>query len=453
MNIKLPMEYENKGKWILSLILQERLGLPVIFEKSQDGLLSLQYAGHRLTLPAFFSFLKNKNGMESILPPVPLQMWDISTSGLDAKLADRIVPVLFGKPGFHIDANNNGHLELDIFGSVFFMLSRYEEAVSNSFDQHQRFSAAESIAVQAGFLDRPLADEYIEILWAAIKRIWPDLHRKPKKFAVKLSHDIDIVQRYPDLHHFGRAFAADIIKHRDWRQALTSFMVFAEAKNDPYVQGIFRLAALSERHGFTSAFYFMGAETASQFDAGYDPEAPIVKSCIQELRDRGHEIGFHPSYAAFDSPEKFKREKERITAILGHGHFGGRHHYLRFRAPGTWRLWEENGMMYDSTLSYAEHEGFRCGTCHPFRPYDLHEDREINLLEIPLIVMDGTLKQYRKLTPEEGEERILTLAKRCKQVNGVFTMLWHNTSLQADWKPWGAMYSRLLPQLSEMQEF
>jgi len=76
----------------------------------------------------------------------------------------------------------------------------------------------------------------------------------------------------------------------------------------------------------------------------------------------------------------------------------------------------------------------------------------MDILEIPLIVMDGTLRQYRKLTPQEGEERILTLAQRCKNVNGVFTLLWHNTSLFGDWKEWGDMYQRVLPKLAKLRD-
>ncbi|MBD3266145.1 hypothetical protein GF373_05700 [bacterium] len=91
-------------------------------------------------------------------------------------------------------------------------------------------------------------------------------------------------------------------------------------------------------------------------------------------------------------------------------------------------------------------------TCYPFRPFDIEQNREIDLIEIPLIVMEGTLKQYRGLTPEEGEKRILTLAKRCKRVNGVFTLLWHNTSIYGDWKPWFEMYCRVLPKLAELVE-
>ena len=53
------------------------------------------------------------------------------------------------------------------------MLSRYEEAVLLDRDDHDRFPATASIAYKTGFLDRPIIDEYVEILWVAMKRVWP----------------------------------------------------------------------------------------------------------------------------------------------------------------------------------------------------------------------------------------------------------------------------------------
>jgi hypothetical protein len=151
------------------------------------------------------------------------------------------------------------------------------------------------------------------------------------------------------------------------------------------------------------------------------------------------------------NPVQFHIEKQRMDVALGETRYGGRQHYLRFRAPDTWRHWEGAGLTYDSTLSFADHEGFRCGTCHPFQPFDLEADRVLDVWEIPLIVMEVTLKNYRYLTPEQAENRILTLARRCQVVNGTFTLLWHNSSLQGEWVPWEQMYRRLLPKLAALE--
>ena len=101
-------------------------------------------------------------------------------------------------------------------------------------------------------------------------------------------------------------------------------------------------------------------------------------------------------------------------------------------------------------MGYADAEGFRCGTCHPFRPFDIGQDLEMNLWEYPLIVMDATLLYYRQMSPEQAVNIILKLAVKCKNVGGTFTLLWHNTSLFDEWEPWVATYQQVLYELAEL---
>lgn len=363
------------------------------------------------------------------------------------------IPVLFWGEGYEdgskpfAERREDGTIIFyaDIIAAAFFMLTRWEETVSSVRDQHGRFPATASVAYKQGFLDRPIVDEYALILQTWLKTLLPGWEPQPPRFSVKLSHDIDYV-RSASIRNVG----GDILKRRSPIKALQTTKQLISRETDPYLQGCYALADLSEAHGFQSAFYFMAADR-SLLDSGYDPQEKPVQRLIHDLRRRGHEVGFHPGYRTLGNPERFHFEKRRMDAALGETRYGGRQHYLRFRAPDTWRLWEEAGLTYDSTVGYADHEGFRCGTCHPFQPFDIERDRVLDLWEIPLIVMDGTLKQYRNLTPSEGEERILTLAQRCKAVNGVFTLLWHNTSLQGEWAPWAEMYRRVLPQLAALE--
>ena len=65
----------------------------------------------------------------------------------------------------------------------------------------------------------------------------------------------------------------------------------------------------------------------------------------------------------------------------------------------------------------------------PYRPWSLELNREIALLEIPLLAMDVTLAYYMRLSPERSLAMLLQCVERCKLVGGVFTLLWHNRSL------------------------
>lgn len=379
------------------------------------------------------NFFPNNYNSDKLLPP-PVIFWGEGYEDGNKPFAERL-------------EDDSVVFYADIIASTFFMLTRWEETASPVRDEHGRFPATESVAYKHGFLDRPIIDEYALILASWIKTLLPGWEPKTSRFSIKLSHDIDLV-RTASL----RRITGDLVKRHSPFQAIKTFCHWTKPINDPAVQGCYELADLSERHGFQSAFYFMAAKR-SAYDVGYDPLSKIPQRLIHDLRHRGHEIGFHAGYETSTNLDRFQQEKNRLDAAIGVTRYGGRQHYLKFSTPETWRIWSEMGLEYDSTVGYADYEGFRCGTCHPFHPFDVEKDMPLDILEIPLIVMDGTLKQYRKLTPEQAAERIITLASRCKMVNGVFTLLWHNTSLHGDWEKWKIMYKNLLIKLNKICDY
>jgi hypothetical protein len=337
----------------------------------------------------------------------------------------------------------------DIFAGSFFMLSRWEEYLGKVRDDHDRFPATASVAFRQSFLDRPIVDEYAVILAEWLKALFPRWESPSRKLSIELSHDIDLVQQFETtLAGLRSAMDFTVVKRQPWAAVQTLAQIVGLRK-DPYTSGIFHLASLSRKYNFPSVFNFM-AGARSQWDEGYNLSDPLVTTIIQKLSAAGFEIGFHPSYRTMDDPLLLAREKENFDAVVGPGKHGARQHYLRFRVPTSWRNLEQLGFAYDSTLGYADHEGFRAGTCRRFRPFDVQLDRALEMWELPLIVMDATLNRYRGLTPQQGKEKILELAKRSMSVGGTLTILWHNSSFNYSWKPWGQMYPEALKHLSDM---
>jgi len=362
------------------------------------------------------------------------------------------IPVIFwgagceGKNVPFVEKSKNSDIifNADIIAGAFFMLSRWEEMVIPDRDEHGRFPAKASVAFKQGFLNQPIVDRYAKIFQAWIISLNPSIKLNPRKFAVKLSHDIDKIKRKsaPKNNQTSRKYRKIGIK---------SFKRKILSESNPHLRGILELAKISEEVNLNSAFYFMTAENGDM-DRGYhDDRSDELHLIIEKLTERGHEIGFHPGYETFGDREKFLEEKRRMDEVLGHTNFGGRHHYLRFTIPDTWRLWEEAGMIYDSTLGYEMYNGFRCGTCHPYHPFDIKNNRKMKILEVPLVVMEFTLNKFRDYSPQESADRILTLAKRCKEVDGVLAFLWHNTSFTEEWQPYIEQYKKLLPILKEME--
>jgi len=344
--------------------------------------------------------------------------------------------------------------ECDLVASALFLLCRWEETVLSARDEHGRMPFTESVSYRQGFLERPLIDEYALVLREWLKGLLPGWVPAAGRFSVKLSHDIDVVFPFSSMRGAARLIAGDLVRRRDpvraWSTARLAALQCVAPRRTTYYEGIFRLAAISRRHEMASAFYFMAAKPGP-YDSAYDPSSRLVRDAIRKLEDLGFEIGFHPGYETFANPERLAEEKSRLDAVLGRSRYGGRQHYLRFRVPDTWRHWEQLGLAYDSTMTFAGHEGFRCGTCHAYYPFDIEADRVLGVRELPLVVMDGTLRQYRALHPVEAQARVLELARRCHEVEGTFSLLWHNSSLSGEWSSWGLDYEAMVTSLSELQ--
>lgn len=363
--------------------------------------------------------------------------------------------------GWVLSAGDTIQTTIDIIASSFFMVSRYEEVIIDTFDKHERFPATASLAYREGFLDRPIVNEYIELLWKWIKELYPDIQRKAlwpdgKKFAVCLTHDVDVMRKYsliPPVIKIG----ATLIKQKNiikaFKIGLEYLACLLRIKRDPY--DTFNWLTKLET-GFSSTFFFMAGGN-NKYDTGCTIKNTRAQKLAKRLKKQGFEIGLHASYNSYGSEIIMLEEKQVFNKVLGNTESGCRQHYLRWKTPHTWRAQEKAGIIYDATLTYADHAGFRCGICLPFKPFDILDNRVLNIWEIPLTVMDGSLQNlaYQNLTPDEGYEVICNLIDRVKKVNGVFVLLWHNSAFDPDsgWSGWGKVYNRTLLKTKNEEAF
>jgi hypothetical protein len=323
---------------------------------------------------------------------------------------------------------------VDVVAGAFLMLSRYEETVVRSADRLARFRAESSIACQEGFLQEPVVNQYADRLFSMLrsagftgeKRMWWN----GAPWAIALTHDVDRLHRFPmtvpDVARYvagrvpvGTPGLRDLV--HDYVQTST------HRKTDEY-DCLLEMATWEAGIGVHSSYYFLG-DSHGLHSADYAVDAPEVAASIQAIAGMGHEIGFHAGIRAFEDVDRFHRELSRVRSV-GVPILGGRQHYLRWSTPATWRLWEAEGLAYDATLGYSKIAGFRCGTCLPFHPYDIENDREMSMWEWPLMFMDTT---YLMSWPE-GMTVLDCLAGECRRYGGVLVLLWHNTH-------WSATYA------------
>ena len=308
-------------------------------------------------------------------------------------------------------------------------------------DARGRFPATASIALRERFLGLPLADAYVELLWSALAHAWPRLERTAPRHAVALTHDVDdplaSLGRRPAA--LARQLGADALRRRDGAlaaQRVRSWAALArgEHRHDPYDTFGF-LMDVSERHGLASAFYFRaGGATDGPREPPYTLEHPWVRALLRRVHGRGHEVGFHAGFDTHCDAGRTAAEFGRLRRAaeregIAQEAWGGRQHYLMWENPDTWANWDAAGLDYDTTLGFADHIGFRAGTSHPYRTFDVVRRRPLRLRERPLHVMDGTLFEYMRLAPDAALDQALAVAAECRRHGGTLTLLWHNNVL------------------------
>lgn len=273
-------------------------------------------------------------------------------------------------------------------------------------------------------------------------RAWPGIVPTQHQFSIRVSHDVDAPSRYGFASAKGllRAMAGDVLKRGDIQNALRAPWIRLNTRDALHQADPFNtfewIMDLSDKHGLTSAFYFICGRT-SNMDADYEPEHPAIRALMRRIHERGHEIGLHPSYGSYQKPELIAQEAQRLRAVLAEENIhqdvlGGRMHYLRWEQPTTLRAWADVGMDYDSTLSYADRPGFRCGTCFEYPAFDPVVGETLKLRVRPLVVMECSVIDVCYLglgTGNATKAKFVQLKNACRAVEGYFTMLWHNSSI------------------------
>ncbi len=450
-----PPTYEAERRYVLRLVLSEWLGLDVELGPSEGTHVTLRLAGdpsgRELRLPdVLFSTPASDWLTQRSMPATPL------TRGHPSSL-----PILFGvgRPGEAMVEESPAGLALnvDVFGSVFYMLSRYEEVVGRYEDDHGRYPAFASIAAAEGCLERPLVDEYVDLVWGAMQSLWPMLERPPARSGIRLTHDVDRPWSALGLSTLqaARGIAGDLVRRKDPELALRRARSLWAARSgrvdhDPFDTFDF-LMDTSERLGLRSTFYFLARRDGGPYSATYRVGDPRVLRLLRRIHDRGHEIGLHGSYASFDSADVLRDEFETLRAAchrvgIDQESWSVRQHYLRLRVPGTWRNQEALGLTSDSTLGFADLVGFRAGTCREFPVFDLDARQALHLRERPLTLMDVTLFKYMGLAPREAARHVRTVGAACRCHGGETVICYHNSTLLGGHDK--ALYRRLVTDLA-----
>ena len=287
-----------------------------------------------------------------------------------------------------------------------------KEEYENTGDKHGRFSYKQSShtdclypEVSQFLYDKNLIAEYPE----------------NKKFAVCLTHDVDDI--YPTTPQYLMSSVNELRKLNPYK-IRNPFILNSSKRRDYPLNNFKSIIELEEKYQAKSAFYFLSDKVDFKRPR-YEIEEYENEVCY--IIDQGWEVGLHGSYFFFNDVANIKQQKEKIERIIHKKISGFRYHYLRFKIPDTWVALSQAGFRYDTTFGYHDMIGFRNGMCYPFHPFDLNQDKFINIIEIPLIIMDEAL--FRLAHSFDKAWRFTKeLIDITEKFNGVLTVNWHNNA-------------------------
>lgn len=431
LKIRIPKDcnYQER-KYIIDILFGEFLGVPYEINVDDD----LQE--YRIILPngnilsVEDSFWKNFSK--------PLEYLDIRNIPKEVKKVDIFgenVPIIYGTDRISFsesDKNKHFILGLDIFASSFFMLSRWEEYVSDKKDIHNRFPGKDSLAYKEGFIDKPIVNQYLEILWKTLTNLGINYERKKRNFIFNLTSDIDNFFD-PIFYSYGRFFrtlVSNIITQRDMNRFWGTLKSFFTRKDELH-NGIYRIINLANKASMKVKFYVIPLRT-HHLDSLLDIDNERVGKILQDIYGMGHEIGVHPGYSTYNNKNLFMESLHKLKVVLERNGIkgdirGGRQHYLRWDVSITPLLWDEASLSYDSTLGFPDIAGFRCGICYEFPIFSILDRKVLSVYEVPLINMDGTIIAYEKMGfTQKALERFIYFKNVCRKYSGTYTLLWHN---------------------------
>lgn len=278
---------------------------------------------------------------------------------------------------------NGKKFSFDIFETIFFHISRYEERFIKQGDYLGNKVEFEKqlLLVKNGLEKKPVVDELIEVFVEVVtgKKIQ---FEKP----ISLSHDIDYIQKFSSPLSIFRKVAG----HFRHRKSILGLGYLWQSYLDYLVRGKDGFDTfdwmLSKKNIDKTIYFLVGGKHLE--DNKYDLKGETFQKALKLSKECQYKIGIHPSYESWNKLELIKEQKEKLEFEVGEEIVMSRQHFLNFDISITPKLLQSIGIKEDSSLGYTRHIGYRCGTGFAYRLYDFENEKAFDVVEKPMVFMD-----------------------------------------------------------------
>lgn len=403
-------------------------------------------------------------GTEEANPRLPLAEW-------------QGVPLLFGEARHEwINEGETLVIHADIIASTFYLISRYEEMTKrHERDAMGRFPGKQSLPYRAGFLHRPIVDEY----GTALQKLLVEqgilehlgLNHRPRRAGfsrITLSHDI-----YRPFGQTGfKGLVSKLLGKSDPYNCFAELLAEDERLAQHYPKGKVQTRLFLKsgcQHERDKPHYFVGGIKMYQI--------------LQIAEGMGAKFGLLCSYASSSNPHLIPEEMKALRSALGRvyrriyrwedlqkqrrSHHSGspltslgdlelissRHAYFALGEPEDTREILAAGIRHDYSMAYADVGGFRLGTCRPVRFINPNTRSLTDLTMHPPSLVGHILAtpEGMHLDEETAYNYALKIIEYIHREGGELNLVWRNEDFAPELHPWlGKLYIRLLNALIDM---
>ncbi|MFN0276091.1 MAG: DUF7033 domain-containing protein [Chitinophagales bacterium] len=301
----------------------------------------------------------------------------------------------------------------DYLSTSFYLLSYLQEYTEYVPDKYDRFPYELSLQKHFNCIEENLVAKYFDALYNATPKLKSLVEKRIYTSKYFLTHDIDSVYgAVGDNYKY-------LLKHG--RIGVLLQLIFNHYLKNPDYLLLDKIMDIEDAHDVKSTFFWLvhyGMGSPKIKNADYHIDEKKIKVVRTKIYERGFVSALHKSISSDSHAKEMQRLGDHLLEV-------NRNHYLQIELPEGFNGMENSELKLDSTMGFPERIGFRNNYGLPFQPFKIKARRAYNFLEVPLNIMDTTLKFYQNKNSSQSRNYIFNFLEKHKQ-NAVITILWHN---------------------------
>jgi hypothetical protein len=260
--------------------------------------------------------------------------------------------------------------------------------------------------------------------------LWPD----GRRFALAVTHDVDIARR--SMKGSIRLLFKRTPPGR-FKGLYDSIRSSFGKQRNPYDR-ISEWIKTEEDLRVKSTFFIFAGPRRHRDDPKYSLD--MFSGSLEDIRRNGCELALHSGINCYEG-DGLTDSRSGLGNYAGFNIVGLRPHYLSAHLPQYWRSAAESGFSYSSCLAFDDDIGHLDGIDLPFIPFDKEKDTAIDLVEIPLAIMDCALIRNEAAGSDEVISRGKDLIDQAADSGGMIVLDWHQRTLyNPDYPGWGELF-------------